>query len=244
MKLHALTHSAPSDCVLVHGAGGNDALWGDVLPSLSGDGRAFALNLPGHPSGEITCKTVAEYAEVVYGFMTESRLEPVLCGHSMGGAVAMSVALSHPDSIRGLILISTGAKLGVLPDVIAGLQRDPLGVIERTITPLSFHRLDLGMARRARAALSLSNPSVFYNDYTACAGFDVRSRLGDISLPTLIICGDDDRMTPPKWSQFLHTKIASSKTPVIVGEAGHMLPLEKPAECGRLIQGFLAEFNP
>jgi len=241
--LDSASFPAPFDCVLIHGAGGNRALWNDVLPALEGGRAAYALDLPGHPTGDISCRTVDEYAQAVHGFLTEHRIKPVLCGHSMGGAIAMTVAMGHPESVSGLALVSTGAKLGVLPEVLKGLEGDPLPTIERTITPMSFHRIDMAVARKARAALSLSNPAIFLNDYKACAAFDARDRLKTVTAPTIIVCGDDDRMTPPRWSQFLHDGIASSKQPVIVSEAGHMLPLEKPAECGRLLQAFLAELS-
>jgi pimeloyl-ACP methyl ester carboxylesterase len=161
----------------------------------------------------------------------------------MGGAVALSFALRHPDSVTGLILVATGAKMGVLPDVLSGLREDALGVIQKTITPLSFHSIDIELGRKARAALSLSNPDVFLNDYLACTSFDVRDRLGEITAPTLILCGDDDRMTPPKWSQYLHSNIPNSREPLIIRDAGHMLPLEKPTECASLIQGFLLDLS-
>lgn len=239
MPLAALRHPAPCDAVFVHGAGSNNLLWDEVLQLLSGTKDAFAVNLPGHPSGEVLCKTIDEYAEAVFGFLVERGLKPAVCGHSMGGAVALTLTLNHPETVSGLILVGSGAKLGVLPEVISGLKEDPLDVIENTITPLSFHKLDLELGRRARAALSLSNPAVFLNDYLACAAFDVRERLKEVSVPTLIVCGEDDRMTPPKWSQYLHTNIKSSRPPFLVSETGHMLPIEKPTVLGRLIQDFL-----
>jgi pimeloyl-ACP methyl ester carboxylesterase len=127
----------------------------------------------------------------------------------------------------------------VLPEVLSGLDKEPLQVIEKTITPLSFYKLDLETARKARGALSLSNPAVFLNDYLACSTFDVRKRLQEITARSLIICGENDRMTPPKWSHFLNSNILSPHELYFLREAGHMLPLEKPSICGRLIQEFL-----
>ena len=177
MPLDCVTHPAPSDAVFIHGAGGNHKLWSETLRFLSGDGTAFAVNLPGHPSGEISCRSVDEYAEAVFGFIAERGFRPAVCGTSMGGAIALTLALHHPESISALILMGTGAKLGVMPEVLLGLEEEPLRTIEKTITPLSFHSLNLDVARRAREALSLSNPRVFLNDYLACAVFDVRESL-------------------------------------------------------------------
>lgn len=237
--LNALEHPAPRDCVFIHGAGGNNLLWKRTMSFLSGDGTAYAVNLPGHPSGDITCKSVAEYAEAVRSFMVERGIQkPAVCGHSMGGAIALTLALDHPDDLGSLILVDTGAKLGVLPKLVDGLREQPLGAIERIITPMSFYSLGLYVARESRTALSVSNLPVFLNDYLACDGFDVRGRISQITSKTLILCGESDRMTPTKWSHFMNANIAPSSV-FFLREAGHMVPLEKPQACALLIQSFL-----
>lgn len=218
-------------------------LWKGTLQQLSGPGKASAVNLPGHPTGELTCTTVTQYADAVHAFIRESGLrKPAVCGHSMGGAIALTLALEHPEGVGALVLVGTGAKLGVLPEIVEGLRDKPLNLIERTITPMSFFEVNLEVAREARTALSLSNPSAFLNDYLACSRFDVRSRLPEISVRTMVVCGESDRMTPPKWSHYLSANILSS-TAFFIREAGHMVPLEKPGPCGWLIQTFLAALS-
>ena len=214
-------------------------MWNEVLSRLSGAGMAAALDLPGHPSGEITCTTVQQYAEAVHGFISESSSpRQVVAGHSMGGAVALELAISRPEDVRALILLDTGAKLGVLPDTIKGLEGPVLKTIENVITPMSYYDLDAATARSARASLSLSNPGVFLNDYLACKSFDRRVEVSRITVPALIICGDRDRMTPPKWSHFLSKSMIGSSL-FFIADCGHMSPLEKPDSVARLIQSFL-----
>jgi pimeloyl-ACP methyl ester carboxylesterase len=238
--LSYISHDAPRDIVFVHGAGGNNLLWKRTIQYLSGPSKALAVDLPGHPSGEITCKSVEDYAEAVHGFIRESGVErPLVCGHSMGGAISLTLALTHQDDLGGLILVSTGAKLGVAPEIINGLSSEPMRAIEATITPWSFNSIDIGLGREARAALSVSNLPVFLNDYRACEGFDVRQELTKISTRTLVVCGDKDRMTPPKWSHYLHANIAGSEL-YFVKDSGHMLPLEKPVALAGVIQRFLS----
>jgi pimeloyl-ACP methyl ester carboxylesterase len=233
------SHGAPHDIVLAHGAGGNNLLWKRTLQGLSGPEKAFAVNLPGHPVGEITCHTVGDYVEALHDFIVEGKLtRPVVCGHSMGGAIALALSLVHPDDIGGLVLVSTGAKLGVDPTILEGLEREPMRTIENNITPHSFNLLDLGLAREARTALSLSNLPVFRNDYLACQGFDVRKEIERIGAKTAIFCGDKDWMTPPKWSHYLRDHIPDSEA-YFVKDSGHMLPLEKPETLARLLQSFL-----
>jgi pimeloyl-ACP methyl ester carboxylesterase len=93
-----ISHEAPRDIVFVHGAGENSLLWKRTLQHLSGSSRAFAVDLPGHPSGSITCTSVADYSEAVHRFVRELGLRPVVCGHSMGGAVALTFALAIPKT--------------------------------------------------------------------------------------------------------------------------------------------------
>jgi len=241
--LDSISHGAPHDALFVHGAGGNRLLWRRMLEGLSGSSRALAVDLPGHPSGEITCRSVGEYAEAVHHFLTAAHLDrPVLGGHSMGGATVLTLALTHPDDVGGLILVVTGAKLGVAPEILEGLRGDPMRAIEDIITPWSFNSIDLSLGRESRAALSVSNLPVFLNDYLACTGFDLRNDLSRISARTLIVCGDKDRMTPPRFSQYLGANIIGSELR-FVKDSGHMLPLEKPEALASVVQAFLASFT-
>ena len=242
--LGSVSHEAPRDAVFVHGAGGNSLLWRRTFQHFGGPARALAVDLPGHPAGEITCKTVPEYAESVYGFLRETGLRaPVVCGHSMGGAVALTLAIAHPEEVGGLVLVSTGAKLGVDRRIVEGLKSRPMKTIEEVITPQSFESIDLGLGREARAALSMSNLPVFLNDYLACDGFDVRRDLRGVTASTLIVCGDKDRMTPPKWSHYLKEEIPGAGL-VFVKDSGHMLPLEKPETLARIVGSFLSSLTP
>ena len=238
-----ISHGAPYNTIFVHGAGGNSLLWRRTLQYLSGPCRALAVDLPGHPEGDISCTSVADYAEALYQFMKEAGLrKPVVCGHSMGGAIALTLALAHPDDLGGVILVSTGAKLGVAPELIEGLRGQPMKAIESIITPWSFASIDLGLGREARAALSVSNLPVFLNDYLACQGFDIRGELPAMAARTLVVCGDKDRKTPPKWSHFLRANLPMSEL-YFVKDSGHMLPLEKPEALAAVVQSFLSSLR-
>lgn len=232
--------SAPAEMIFVHGAGGNNLFWKRMAQYLSDAKKAVAVNLPGHPSGAITCRTIPEYADSLDDFIRESGMRnPVVCGHSMGSAIALELAIDHPENIGGLVLMGAGARLGVTPAIVEGLRSEPMKTIENLITPLSYYKIDLGLGREARAGLSFTNLPVFLNDYLACDGFDVRGSLRKISARTLLVCGENDKMTPPRWSHYLHANILNSSA-YFLRDAGHMAPLEKPETCARLIQSFFS----
>jgi pimeloyl-ACP methyl ester carboxylesterase len=84
---------------------------------------------------------------------------------------------------------------------------------------------------------------VTWGDLTACDTFDRMDRVGEIECRTLVVCGEDDRMTPKKYSQYLHEKIKGSELVIIPG-AGHSVMLERPREFNRALEGFLASLRP
>jgi pimeloyl-ACP methyl ester carboxylesterase len=82
-------------------------------------------------------------------------------------------------------------------------------------------------------------PDVLYNDFLACDRFDLTREVEKINLPTLILCGDEDEMTPLKYSQFLHDRIKDSKIEILPN-AGHMVMMESPQAFNEKIQELIA----
>src|SRR5207245_1688191 len=146
----------------------------------------------------------------------------VIGGHSMGGAIAQQFALSCRERLDGLILIGTGARLRVLPrllDLLANNEREGVDLL-----------MSLAVGAKApaelRAALHRSTAEnaagVVLADLRACDAFDVMSRISAVQAPTLVICGEEDQLTPPKYSRFLGQRIAGASVVVVAG-AGHYL---------------------
>ena len=225
--------------VLVHGAGGNLMHWPGELRRLPGH-AVFALDLPGHgKSGGAGRADVGAYAEVVRGFAEGLALAPfVLAGHSMGGAIAIEFVLRYPAWLAGLILVGTGAKLRVAPQVLTGILDDFPGTTELLAQWTHGEHVNPNLLRLYVRRLREVNPQVIHGDFAACDAFDRRADVGRITLPTLILCGDVDRMTPLKFSQYLHEQIASSQLIVVPG-AGHMVMLEQPAAVAAAAAHFL-----
>ncbi len=229
--------------LFIHGAGGDSSVWENQTVSLRGKHLAYPVELPGHGRssgpGE---ESISAYADGVRGFM-ESALPPhewVVAGHSMGGAVALQLALERPSNLKGIILVGTGAKLGVLPVIFRLIQDDP-EVFFKTIDQVAYSpSTPEAIREKVSRPIRKCPPQVILGDFKACNTFDVRARLKDIHLPVLILCGEQDKLTPVKYSTFLHENLSGSRLHIIP-QAGHMVMCEKPEVTNAAIERFLAE---
>jgi pimeloyl-ACP methyl ester carboxylesterase len=230
-----------SPLVLVHGSMGSHRSW-DLQRQLSKAHRVILVDLPGHGQSDsldepITVKLLADYmAASIKGLGVGPA---VLVGHSLGGAICIQLALDSPALVRALVLVGTGAKLGVLPVILEGLKTDFKASVDLAIGSMAFASgANAEIIERSKSETLKCRPEVAYADFVACNNFDVRERVSSMKAPTLIIVGADDRLTPVKWSQFLNDKIPGSSLHVIAN-AGHMVMLEQPQEVNRTILTFL-----
>nr|MBC7245412.1 alpha/beta fold hydrolase [Chloroflexota bacterium] len=238
----AVEREAPR-LLLVHGAGGNHLHWGYAIRNLQG-AHVYALDLPGHGRSDgIGRSSITDYADVLAGFMDALDLaRAVVVGHSMGGATAMMTALCHPQRVAGLVLVGTGARLRVLPAILEGTLHD----FERTITLICEYAYSPNapkeLVQQGQRQMLRVAPKVLHDDFVACNAFDVMDQLYEIRCPTLVICGSEDRLTPPKYSTFLAERIAGAELRLIEG-AGHMVMLEKPNQVATAITSALANWQ-
>jgi len=215
--------------VFIHGAGGSHQLWLYQVRGLP-QVTSYALDLPGHgQSAGQGRDSVAAYADWLIAFLDAAGLEQAtLAGHSMGGAIALDTALRYPERVASLSLIATGSRLRVAPAILEGLRLDPVVTIQ-LIAEWCYCQVPPGTIRLAEQQMAATSPAVVYGDFAACDAFDVTGRLSEIGVPTVVVCGTEDRMTPPKYATFLSNKIPGATLHLIAG-AGHMVMLEKPEE--------------
>lgn len=243
--LHYAEHAQPLSrrppVVLVHGAGGQYAHWPPHIRRLR-DTTTYALDLPGHgKSGGKLRASVTAYAADVLAFMDALGLRrAVVGGHSMGGAIAQTMALNYPDRLVGLLLVGTGARLRVLPDILDGLLTQHAATVELIVSKNYAPGAPDQLVRLGKRVLMQCPPEVIHNDYTACQNFDVMQRLSAIRHPTLIVVGSDDQMTPLNYAEFLRANIPNARLEIIEN-AGHMVMVEAPQQVAEAIDNWLEE---
>ncbi|MDW8070224.1 MAG: alpha/beta hydrolase [Anaerolineae bacterium] len=230
--------------VLIHGAGGSHLYWPAALRRLAGV-NVYALDLPAHGrSGGGTRITLSEYAATVHRFVLTLGLPcATVLGHSMGGGIALLLALHRLPWLEKVILLGSAARLHVPADILESLNpRRGKEDFEKALDLVSQRiygpRADHQLRWRGRQLLRAASPAVLYADYLACAQFDCSAQVGTIALPTLVICGDADQMVAPEASCGLSQQIPHAQLVIIRG-AGHMLMLEKPVEVAEAVARFL-----
>lgn len=226
--------------LFLHGAGGTHHSWRDQWAGLKGTARLVIPDLPGH-GGSLgsPLETIREYADWLREFVRATGLRRfVLAGHSMGGAIALQAALDRIEGLEALVLMATGAKLKVSPTItgsIAGRFRE---FAPELADWMMAEESALYLREDVTKDLLSTRPETFLHDFRACDGFDVRDRLSGIRLPTLVVCGDADRLTPLRYAEFLALHIPGAVLKILPG-AGHMVALEKPEAVNDVLSSFV-----
>lgn len=224
--------------LFIHGAGGSHRHWWPLINNFSLDHFVVAVDLPGHGRSEGTAadaiSTYRNWLNDLVKLLNIPRV--VLVGHSMGGGIALDYVLHYPDSLESLVLIGTGARLRVAPQILEQLRQGRV----LTELPLLAYGSNTSpeLLRLAQQELCTVPVDVFLKDFSACDRWDVMDRLAGVQVPTLVVCGEEDRLTPVKYSQFLKSQIFEAEL-VVVPNAGHMVMLEQPVEVAGTIEGFL-----
>lgn len=234
--------SSKCTLVFIHGSGGSNVLWAGQIDALSARANTVALDLPGHGQSQGQgMQRMEDYARAVADFIEAvDAPRPIPCGLSIGGAIVQQLILDFPDRFAGGILIGTGARLRVLPAILEGIEKDYQAHVAALPQFAASPKTDPAMLQNIMEANARCPAQVALGDFLACDRFDVMDRLTDINLPILIISGDDDRLTPPKYADYLEKNIKNARR-VYIMDAGHLVPAEKPGEVNQVIMDFLDE---
>ncbi|MFA5078703.1 MAG: alpha/beta hydrolase [Dehalococcoidia bacterium] len=225
--------------VFIHGSGACGDVWMLQKRHFT---DADTPDLPGHPGGEV-CTSIEAYTDWLHGYFQKREYSGVvLAGHSLGGGIALMHALKYPGDLKGIILIGSGARLRVLPlilELVGGKLNDTQGWLKELVEPL-HGTVDEKIRRALMPKMAEVGPAAQLNDFHCCDQFDIMDKVGEIKLPALCIVGDQDNMTPPKYSQYLAGKMPNCRVCIIEGGT-HLAFLEKPEEVNRAIESFIKQ---
>lgn len=226
--------------ILIHGAGGTSYSWPPQLRRLTAH-TVLAPDLPSHgKSAPFEISTLDEVATILLDWLNSLGIQQFsVCGHSMGGAIGLLLALIAPQRVRRLILIGSAARLAVNPTLLElSSQASTLPQAVELLIKWSFAPHTPQKLQELTAKKLLENhPQTLFQDLSACNQFDLTASLDHIQQPTLILTGEHDRMTPPQSAQFLAECIPNAQLEIIPN-AGHMVVLEQPHYLAQLIRAF------
>ena len=250
LQIHYEEAGSGAAILFLHGLGSCGQDWMLQVPVFQKTFRVIAPDLRGHgqtdkPQGRVR---VAHLASDVLGLLDTLNVERAhVVGLSLGGCVALVLALDAPQRVRSLTLVNTFAHLEpdnpghalMLVSRLALLGVRGLPAQAHFVAARMFPKPEQEMLRKLAAERIAANDITTYRRLLlAVAAFDVRSRLGEITCPTLVIAGDRDTTVPMHPKQFLAAHIPGARLEIIA-DSGHATPIDQPEVLNRLVLEFV-----
>ncbi|HSG82664.1 MAG TPA: alpha/beta fold hydrolase [Gemmatimonadota bacterium] len=216
--------------IMVHGLGASSRWWFPLFPGLtSANFRVLAPDLPGFGRSPGPALDIERGARAVVSLADQLGLgQFFLCGHSMGGTVAAQVAADHPGRVRRLALVDSAGIPGTGPFVVLGRLAQPW-----TWCPPSFYSTLLGDALRA-------GPGTMLRGMRELRRHDIRPVLRRLRIPTLVIWGERDTLTPPEHAHMMLAELAQGRLEFVAG-VRHLPMISDARTTGRLMIDFFKE---
>lgn len=250
---NAVTVQRPA-LVFVHGAGGSSRDWPyqwqqtatvpASKPRWITDYPLYLLDLPGHGRSQPPARTsIDDYAADVVAFIQAAGIRrTVIIGHSMGGAIALTVGLLKPANLAGLVILGSGPSMPVSDVILDGLRANFAQTVG-LIVKFGWRKEARPIYREvATQHLLAAGWEVVHGDFAACNAFDIGERLGEIGAPTLVVGSTTDRMMPLAQSEALAAGIPSARLAVIEN-GGHFMMTEKTNEVNAALLAFLKKLS-
>lgn len=240
--------------LLLHSLLCDGGMWRGQLAPLAELGRVVVVDAPGHGQSDVPPPfTLDDHADALADLLSAAAIERVtIVGLSWGGMLGMRAALLYPNQVRAIALLDTSADAVPLHErikyraMIAFARRWglPPSIVRSEVVPLmfapstrrarpelveSFMRSLGGYPRegvaRATLAVSIDRPSIV-------------DRIRGVRVPTLVVCGRDDRATPPAMSRTIAERIPGARLEMI-DDAGHLSALERPESVNSVVVPFV-----
>jgi pimeloyl-ACP methyl ester carboxylesterase len=220
--------------VFVHGAACTDDVFAAQIAAFS---DSIALTLPGHTTPG-TPASIGEFADAVaHELSARDLVDVVLCGHSMGGAIALELALRCEPRVRAIVMLSSGARLRVGSAFLEQIEND-FEAASRELPRYFYAQPSVEQLAASTRMMLAVGAAQTLRDFRACDAFDRIDRLEEVSLPVLALTGHRDVMTPPKFAQALADRVPGAQAR-IVPQAGHLIMTERPADVNEALRAFV-----
>lgn len=253
IRLHVEVQGAGPAVVFGHGLICDSHMFTSIARPLSAAYQTVNFDFRGHgkstsPSSWSLDDLADDYLTAVDAFELQTA---VLVGFSMGGMAALRFALRHPERVRALILIATDADTAgwrqyatfhLLASLTRrfGLHDQLLERAERIAFSPAFRRTSPETVTEWQTRIKMMSPETVADAVCMIADrSSIADRLPKIGVPALIIAGEEDITTPVACAERMARRLPNSRLEVLPG-AGHLVPIERPAETLQLVRGFLA----
>ncbi len=226
--------------LFIHGAGVDHTIWINQYEPMKDGYNIAAVDLPGHGrsegKGEVDVFLYTAWVRKIIDRLGMNK--PVVIGHSLGAAIGLVFAVKYGGALSAVVSVGGGVRMPVNEMILAGLKTDPAAVMG-LVAKLCVSKKSRGSLSDAMSGVfARMKPDILHGDFLACDHLDVTHEITRITAPTLVICGADDKMTPPAMSHFLADNIEGAKLALIAG-AGHMVMLEEPEAFNEVLEAFL-----
>ncbi|HYK92836.1 MAG TPA: alpha/beta fold hydrolase, partial [Thermoplasmata archaeon] len=248
VELHRRDEGSGETILLVHGLGGDHALWNPVIASLAPDFRVIAPDLRGHGRSEAPPGSAFSFAELsgdLLHLLDELGVNQVhLVGLSAGAFLGLQLALQQPARLKSLVVIGAATHCDNHTRAIAdrwistyqkeGFDAYVLRLLKDLYYPdwIEAH-LDVADALRAQQEHEHGRGVLEWGK--AIRSYDLRGRLGRITVPTLIVQAVDDQVIDPAHGRLLRQSIPGSELKLFA-QTGHLVPVERPRETTEAIR--------
>ncbi|HSD10914.1 MAG TPA: alpha/beta fold hydrolase [Candidatus Binatia bacterium] len=228
--------------VFLHGAGSTGAVWQRQLRYFAARHSPIAFDWPGHgrSSGTEALPSIEAYADSTIAILDRLGIaSAVLVATSMGGLVALELALRAPQRVLALVLMSTAARIALSDESVEIWRTVMTGRASQPFSTAGYgDGVPSDVVREGWALQVQTDPRVRYFDLVAARRADFRARLGELRLPVLVIYGSKDTITPPGDAAALAAGISGAERVELAG-AGHYLYRERPDALHAAIDAFL-----
>ena len=238
--------------IFLHGFPFDKSMWAKQLDFFATTNRVIAIDIRGFgkSTDETTPLSIDIFSDDLMVFMNQLNIsKAIICGLSMGGFIALNAQARFPDRFEAIILCDTQCIADTIEvklnryktiDEIAlnGTLNFNEAFIKKVFCKNSFTNKQ-EIVTQLRSVVMANPEQIVINGLKALAErSETCSTLSEINIPTLIICGREDEVTPLEQSEFLHTSIKASVLHII-DNAGHVSNIEQPEEFNNEISKFL-----